>query len=77
MNMTNKMWTWGFVAFIMTWVWTVHSTVWSMSEEVAVMEYQLTKIHEKLDLHTEKLEFLVGSNYEILKQLELIKRKEK
>ena len=73
--MTSKMWHWAFVLFITAWVWTVHSTVWSMSEEVAVMEYQLTKIHEKLDFHTEKLEILVGSNYEILKQLELIKRK--
>ena len=71
--MTNKMWTWGFVAFIMTWVWTIHSQVWSMSEEVAVMEYQLTKIHEKLDWHTEKLEIIQGSQYEILKQLDIRK----
>ena len=71
--MTSKMWTWGFVAFIMTWVWTIHSEVWSMSEEVAVMEYQLTKIHEKLDWHTEKLEIIQGSQYEILKQLDIIK----
>ena len=68
--MTNKMWTWGFVAFIMTWVWTVHSQVWSMSEEVAVMEYQLSKIHEKLDLHTEKLEVLVNTDYKILGKLD-------
>ena len=70
MNMTNKMWTWGFVAFIMTWVWTIHSQVWSMSEEVAVMEYQLSKIHEKLDLHTEKLEVLVNTDYKILGKLD-------
>jgi hypothetical protein len=69
------MWTWGFVAFIMTWVWTIHSEVWSMSEEVAVMEYQLTKIHEKLDWHTEKLEIIQGSQYEILKQIDIIKGK--
>ena len=69
------MWTWGFVAFIMTWVWTIHSEVWSMSEEVAVMEYQLTKIHEKLDWHTEKLEIIQGSQYEILKQIDIIKEK--
>ena len=67
------MWTWGFVAFIMTWVWTIHSEVWSMSEEVAVMEYQLTKIHEKLDWHTEKLEIIQGSQYEILKQIDGLK----
>ena len=73
--MTNKMWTWGFVAFIMAWVWTIHSEVWSMSEEVAVMEYQLTKIHEKLDWHTEKLEIIQGSQYEILKQIDIIKGK--
>ena len=70
MNMTNKMWTWGFVAFIMTWVWRIHSQVWSMSEEVAVMEYQLSKIHEKLDLHTEKLEVLVNTDYKILGKLD-------
>ena len=73
--MTNKMWTWGFVAFIMTWVWTIHSEIWSMSEEVAVMEYKLTKIHEKLDWHTEKLEIIQGSQYEILKQIDIIKEK--
>ena len=71
--MTNKMWTWGFVAFIMAWVWTIHSEVWSMSEEVAVMEYQLTKIHEKLDWHTEKLEIIQGSQYEILRQIDSLK----
>ena len=71
--MTNKMWNWAFVLFITAWVWTIHSEVWSMSEVVAVMEYQLTKIHEKLDWHTEKLEIIQGSQYEILKQLDIIK----
>ena len=71
--MTSKMWTWGFVAFIMAWVWTIHSEVWSMNEEVAVMEYQLTKIHEKLDWHTEKLEIIKGSQYEILRQIDSLK----
>ena len=68
--MTSKMWTWGFDAFIMTWVWTLHAEVWSMNEDVAVMEYQLTKIHEKLDLHTEKLEVLVNTDYQILGKLD-------
>ena len=68
--MTSKMRTWGFVAFIMTWVWTIHAEVWSMNEDVAVMEYQLSKIHEKLDLHTEKLEVLVNTDYKILGKLD-------
>ena len=67
------MWNWAFVLFITAWVWTIHSEVWSMSEEVAVMEYQITKIHEKFDWHTEKLEIIQGSQYEILKQLDIIK----
>ena len=71
--MTNKMWNWAFVLFITAWVWTIHSEVWSMSEEVAVMEYPLTKIHEKLDWHTEKLEIIQGSQYEILKQIDGLK----
>jgi len=54
----------------MTWVWTIHAEVWSMNEDVAVMEYQLTKIHEKLDLHTEKLEVLVNTDYQILGKLD-------
>ena len=71
--MTNKMWTWGFVAFIVTWVWTVHSEVWSMKEEVPVMSYQIDTILERLDLHTEKLEIIQGSQYEILRQIDSLK----
>ena len=68
--MTSKMWHWAFVLFITAWVWTIHAEVWSMNEDVAVMEYQLSKIHEKLYLHTEKLEVLVNTDYKILGKLD-------
>jgi hypothetical protein len=46
-----------------------------VEKEQAVMSYQIDTILEKLDLHTEKLEIIQGSQYEILKQLDIIKEK--
>ena len=68
--MTNKMWSWAFVAFITTWVWTIHSQVWSMSDKVSVHDYALVQIKEILDLHTEKLDVLVSTDYKILGKLD-------
>ena len=46
-----------------------------VEKEQAVMSYQIDIILERLDLHTEKLEIIQGSQYEILKQLDIIKEK--
>ena len=46
-----------------------------VEKEQAVMSYQIDTILVNLDLHTEKLEIIQGSQYEILKQLDIIKEK--
>ena len=46
-----------------------------MKEEVPVMSYQIDTILERLDLHTEKLEIIQGSQYEILRQIDSLKEK--
>ena len=46
-----------------------------VEKEQAVMSYQIDTILERLDIHTEKLEIIQGSQYEILKQLDIIKEK--
>ena len=63
-------------AFIFTWVWIVHSEVIDMGKEVAVHDYALFEIKEILNLHTEKLEIIRGSQYEILSEIaQLMKEK--
>ena len=54
-------------------MWMIYSMVHDVKADQVLLEYQLTKIHEKLDWHTEKLEIIQGSQYEILKQLDIIK----
>ena len=49
--------------------------VHGVEKEQAVMGYQIDAVLKRLDLHTEKLEIIQGSQYEILKQLDIIKEK--
>ena len=44
-----------------------------VEKEQAVLSYQIDVILEKLHSHTERLEIIQGSQYEILKQLDIIK----
>ena len=46
-----------------------------VEKEQAVMSYQIDAVLEKLVLHTEKLEIIEGSQYEILKQIDSLKAK--
>ena len=45
--------------------WFLYSTVHSMKAEQLLLEYQVGKIQEILNAHTEKLELLVASSYEL------------
>ena len=49
--------------------------VYGVEKEQAVLSYQIDTVLKKLVLHTEKLEIIQGSQYEILKQLDIIKEK--
>ena len=62
-------------AFICTWVWIVHSEVIDMGEDVAEHDYAVNDIKEILETHTEKLEIIRGSQYEILRQIDSLKEK--
>ena len=44
-----------------------------VEKEQAVMSYQIDTILERLDIHTEKLEIIQGSQYEILRQIDSLK----
>ena len=44
-----------------------------VEKEKAVMSYQIDTILERLVIHTEKLEIIQGSQYEILRQIDSLK----
>ena len=47
--------------------------VHGVEKEQAVLSYQIDTVLEKLVLHTEKLEIIQGSQYEILRQIDSLK----
>tara|TARA_Y100001973_G_C5183868_1_gene326595 strand:+ start:1137 stop:1358 length:222 start_codon:yes stop_codon:yes gene_type:complete len=49
--------------------------VHGVEKEQAVLSYQIDAVLEKLVLHTEKLEIIQGSQYEILRQIDSLKEK--
>jgi hypothetical protein len=46
----------------------LYSMIHAIEKEQVLMEYQLSKIHEKLDLHTEKLEILDSKLDQLIKK---------
>ena len=46
----------------------LYSMIHAIEKEQVLMEYQLSKIHEKLDLHTEKLEILDSKLDQLIKE---------
>ena len=47
--------------------------VYGVEKEQAVLSYQIDTVLKKLVLHTEKLEIIQGSQYEILRQIDSLK----
>ena len=47
--------------------------VHGVEKEQAVLSYQIDTVLEKLVLHTEKLDIIQGSQYEILRQIDSLK----
>tara|TARA_R100000656_G_scaffold72290_2_gene53976 strand:- start:2518 stop:2745 length:228 start_codon:yes stop_codon:yes gene_type:complete len=63
---------WGFVLGTVFLFWFLYSTVHDIKAEQLLLEYQVTKIQEILEVHTGKLEILVGSHYELHSKIDQI-----
>jgi len=67
---------WGFIVLVFVLFGVVLSEGSSIKTKNAVLEYQNDLIQETLNLHTKKLEILVGSQYELHSKIDrLIKEK--
>ncbi len=63
------LWVTGSAALMLMLFGMVHG----VEKEQAVLSYQIDAVLEKLVLHTEKLEIIQGSQYEILRQIDSLK----
>ena len=63
---------WGFIVLVFVLFGVVLSEGSSIKTKNAVLEYQNDLIQETLNLHTKKLEILVGSQYELHNKLDLL-----
>ena len=64
-NMTATKWFSLYVAGSITIMWVLYTMVHDVKAEQVLLEYQVGKIQEILNAHTEKLELLVASSYEL------------
>tara|TARA_R100001530_G_C4290559_1_gene147902 strand:- start:713 stop:940 length:228 start_codon:yes stop_codon:yes gene_type:complete len=63
--MTANKWFSLYVAGSVMVMWVLYSMVHDVKAEQVLLEYQVKKIQEILNVHTEKLELLVASSYEL------------
>ena len=63
---------WGFVLGTVFLFWFLYSTVHGIKAEQLLLDYQISRIQETLVIHTEKLEILVGSHYELHNKIDQI-----
>ena len=73
--MASKIWMTLWVSGSAALMLMLFGMVHGVEKEQAVIGYQIDAVLKRLDLHTEKLEIIQGSQYEILKQLDIIKEK--
>ena len=66
--MTSKKWMTLWVVGTAGVMFMLYSMIHAIEKEQVLMEYQLSKIHEKLDLHTEKLEILDSKLDQLIKK---------
>ena len=52
--------------------WFLYSMVHGIKAEQLLLDYQISRIQEILVVHTEKLEILVGSHYELHSKIDQI-----
>ena len=53
-------------------MWVLYSMVHDVKAEQVLLEYQVGKIQQTLNIHTEKLELLVASSYELHTKVDTI-----
>ena len=64
-NMTANKWFSLYVAGSVMVMWMIYTMVHDVKAEQVLLEYQVSKLQEILNVHTEKLELLVASSYEL------------
>ena len=64
-NMTATKWFSLYIVGSVTIMWVLYSMVHDVKAEQVLLEYQVGKLQEILNVHTEKLELLVASSYEL------------
>ena len=64
-NMTANKWFSLYVAGSVMVMWMIYTMVHDVKADQVLLEYQVGKLQEILNVHTEKLELLVASSYEL------------
>ncbi len=70
--MTANKWFSLYVAGSVMIMWVLYSMVHDVKAEQVLLEYQVGKIQQTLNTHTEKLELLVASSYELHTKVDTI-----
>ena len=71
--MASKIWMTLWVSGSAALMLMLFGMVHGVEKEQAVLNYQIDTVLKKLVLHTEKLEIIQGSQYEILRQIDSLK----
>ena len=71
--MASKIWMTLWVSGSAALMLMLFGMVHGVEKEQAVMGYQIDTVLKRLDLHTEKLEIIQVSQYEILRQIDSLK----
>ncbi len=71
-NMTANKWFSLYVVGSVAVMWMLYSMTHEVKAEQVLLEYQVGKLQEILNVHTEKLELLVASSYELHTKVDTI-----
>ena len=71
-NMTANKWFSLYVVGSVAVMWMIYTMVHDVKADQVLLEYQVGKLQEILNVHTEKLELLVASSYELLTKVDTI-----
>ena len=71
-NMTANKWFSLYVVGSVAVMWMLYSMAHDVKAEQVLLEYQVGKLQEILNVHTEKLELLVASSYELHTKVDTI-----
>ena len=71
-NMTANKWFSLYVVGSVAVMWILYSMTHDVKAEQVLLEYQVGKLQEILNVHTEKLELLVASSYELHTKVDTI-----